>query len=339
MQTIAAELSDQQIDDLANRYAATPAQSPWPRPESAAVIGRGEQIAREGIRSRALPACSNCHESDGARLIGAPHIAGQSETFLRRQLGAMRRGGRGSTGGWNPMPAEAHDLDDKDIAALAAYYSREAPRKAAAPPKTGAPRQATPDSPAPALQNAKAIFETRCVKCHVDHGRGDLQGLFPNLTLLEKTYAAQALFSMRTRARPNEQMTDVVDGLTLDQLSSLAAYVNDLSPQATKVKFDAVAAKRGEAVARLGITGRGVPACLSCHSAGGAAALPLIPYLQGQNAAYLSRRLENFALNYDVDRSALNPMPAIARKLTHQQRVDVANYFAASAPVGKAAAR
>jgi cytochrome c553 len=77
--------------------------------------------------------------------------------------------------------------------------------------------------------------------------------------------------------------------------------------------------------------------CLGCHGAKGVAALPLIPALQGQNAAYLLRRLDNFAEPYDVNRSALNPMPMIAGQLTHRERADLAAYFAAAPPLQKPA--
>jgi cytochrome c553 len=87
-----------------------------------------------------------------------------------------------------------------------------------------------------------------------------------------------------------------------------------------------------------GDAARGVPACLSCHGETSVAALPLIPPLQGQNRAYLSRRLDNFAKRYDVNANALNPMPAIARRLTDEERADLAAYFAAARPLAKPAA-
>jgi hypothetical protein len=40
-----------------------------------------------------------------------------------------------------------------------------------------------------------------------------------------------------------------------------------------------------------------------------------------------------------VDVSALNPMPAIASKLTDWERADLAAYFAAAPPLEKATAR
>ena len=334
MQTVAAQLSDDQISALAGHYDSLPVRALTTTPAAAEVVRRGEAIALNGLRERALPACANCHETEGARVSGAPRLAGQSAVFLRRELAALRRGGRGSTVRWNPMPAEAHDLDDRDIAALAAYYSTLPPGKGRAVTDP-LPRAAA--APIGDLRPTKAIFDERCVKCHLDGGRGDATGLFPNLTINARPFVAQALFSMRTRARPNDKMTDVVDGLTLDQLSDLSAYVGGLAPVRTSGKMDPAAGARGAVIATKGLSDRRVPACLSCHDAAGVKALPLIPRLQGQNAAYLRNRLDNFSLRYDVDRSALNPMPTIAGRLTEQQRVDLANYFASAPLVEKPA--
>ena len=342
MQNIAAQLSAAQIAALSDYYAGLPVQtvaSPQPDP---ALAKRGQAIATQGIRERAIPACAYCHESAGSKISGAPHIAGQSATFLRRQLGALRDGGRGSSNWWNPMPAVAHNLGDNDIAAVAAYYSGLKPAKSggqAAP----APQAVLPVTNSQSdMAAAKQIFETTCNKCHANGGRGDLEGGYPDLTLQTAPYVAQTLYSFRTRARPNEKMEEVIDNLSFEQMTSLADYVDSLKPEPALAKPDADAAARGAAIATKGAPERGVPACLSCHGPQGTAALPLVPRLQGQSAFYLRRRLEGFVRPFharpdDVDLSAVNPMPVIASQLTEQERADLAAYFAAAAPLEKAA--
>lgn len=341
MQNIAAQLSGQQVEALSNYYANLPVQTgSQPQPADPALLKRGEMIATLGIRERAIPACAFCHESNGSKLTGAPHIAGQSATFLRRQLGALRLGGRGSTGPWNPMPAEAHDLGDNDIAALAAYYSGLKPAKVAGNQQVAAMPQAAVTPGTGDMGAAKQIFETRCTKCHANDGRGDKEGSFPDLTIQTAPYVAQTLYSFRTRTRPNEKMREVIDSLTFDEMTNLANYVGSLTPQPALAKSDADAASRGEAIAMHGAPDRGVPACLGCHDVKGTDALPLIPHLQGQSPFYLRSRLDNFATPqeakpYGVDTSALNPMPAIAGQLTERERADLAAYFAAASPLEK----
>ncbi len=330
MLDIAAQLSTAQVAALSDYYAGLPAKAAQASPADPALVQRGETIATQGIRERAIPACAMCHESHGGEMLGAPHIAGQSATFLRRQLAAMRFGGRGSSVPWNPMPAEAHDLGDKDIAALAAYYSGLTPTKGST-----AGQAASPSAAPPNLAEAKVIFETQCVKCHGQGGHGDLAGGFPDLTLQTAPYVAQSLYTYRTGARPNDKMRQVAGGLSFDQMASLAQYVGGLAPQPAPPRPDAGDAPRGAAIATRGDPARGVPACLGCHDSKGVGALPLIPRLQGQSVVYLRAKLNNYAKRYHVNTGALDPMPAIASPLTDQERADLAAYFAAAPPLVK----
>jgi cytochrome c553 len=342
MQNIAAQLSGTQIATLSDYYAGLPVQTVSSPPSDAALVKRGETIATQGIREHAIPACSYCHESNGSKLTGAPHIAGQSAAFLRRQLEALRRGGRGSTMKWNPMPAEAHEVSDYDIAALAAYYSGAKPAKAAGGQQVSAPVSPIPADVAGGPAAAKQIFESRCTKCHANSGRGDKDGSFPDLTLQSAPYVAQTLYSFRTRARPNDKMQEIVDSLSFDDLTNLANYVGSLPAQPAVAKPDTDVTSRGAAIAMHGVPDRGVPACLSCHDTGNISNLPLIPRLQGQSLFYLRSRLDGFAAPheakvYGVDVGALNPMPGIAVKLSDQERADLAAYFAAASPLDKTA--
>jgi cytochrome c553 len=339
MRTIATELSSAQIAALAHYYAALPVRAAPAPSADPALVQRGETIATQGIPDSAIPPCADCHESSGSRISGAPHIAGQNATYIRRQLEAMRRQDRGWTLAWNPMPAVAHDLADRDIAALAAYYSGVSPAKASGGQAQASPATGPSESGLGDLAAAKTVFAANCAKCHGADGRGDRQGDYPDLTLQSAGYALQTLYEYHAGLRPDVQMRQAVQGLTVDQMKSLAAYVAGMPVQPGLAKPDAAAAARGAALAMHGAPGRGVPACLSCHSAEGAADLPLIPRLQGQNVIYLRAKLSNYAQPYAANLSALNPMPAIASRLTEQERSDLAAYFAAAAPVAKTAAR
>jgi cytochrome c553 len=335
MRTVATELSAGQVAALATYYAGLPVKTSPAGPLDPALTARGRQIAFQGIRERAIPPCADCHESAGAAISHAPHIAGQNATYLRRQLAAMAQGGRGGALAWNPMSAVAHDLGDKDIAAVAAYYASLTPVRAGgvgAAPLAQAPIPWT--SARLDLASARHTFQTTCVKCHLGGGQGDPQGNYPDLTLQTTPYLAQSLYAFRWGSRASVKMHETTDALTWDELTSLAAYVNALPPRAAAARPDPAAAARGAAIAQNGAPGRGVPACLSCHGAKGVAALPLIPRLQGQNAAYLTRRLAAFATPY-AKVSALNPMPAFARPLTDQERADLAAYFAAAPSLAK----
>jgi cytochrome c553 len=236
------------------------------------------------------------------------------------------------------MPAVAHSLDSHQIAAVAAYYSSLSPTKAMAGGDAAQhpPAQLAQDARIE-LAAAKQIFDSQCVKCHVNQGRGDLNGDYPNLTLQTAPFVAQSLYAFHAGARQNDKMRQMTSGLTFNDMASLAAYVSGLTPRPGMAKPDLAAASRGAAIAMHGVPTRGVPACLSCHGAAAVADLPLIPRLQGQSAPYLQARLNRFARPDARNLSALNPMPWIADKLTEGERADLAAYFAATAPLPKSA--
>ncbi len=79
-------------------------------------------------RQKAL-ACQTCHGLDGkAKIPEAPHLAGQSESYLIKALKDYRSGARKN----DMMSIVAPNLKDQDIADLAAYFSAiqpEAPAK------------------------------------------------------------------------------------------------------------------------------------------------------------------------------------------------------------------
>jgi cytochrome c553 len=333
MQTVAAQLSGAQIAALARYYAALPVATAPAAPADPALVKRGEIIALEGVRETATPACANCHEAAGASLSGAPRLAGQSATYLARQLAAMAQGGRGASRWWNPMPAVAHHLSPRDIQALATYYAGLKPSKAGG--QGSGPPRAVASAAKIDVGRARTIFEARCMTCHVNHGRGDLEGEYPDLTIHAAPFVAQSLYAFRVGARPSEQMAQVTGSLSLDELASLAIYVNDLVALPGMAKPDPAAAARGASLALNGDPKRGLPACASCHGAVGVAALPLIPRLQGQSAPYLRGRLNLFAKPYAQGLSPLNPMPLIAAKLTDGERADLAAYFASAPPTPK----
>lgn len=64
--------------------------------------------------------CRACHGIDGiAQMPDVPHLAGQSELYLQRQLRAFRSGEREAP----RMAVIAAELSDEDIDNLAAWYS------------------------------------------------------------------------------------------------------------------------------------------------------------------------------------------------------------------------
>ena len=72
------------------------------------------------VGRRMASQCAGCHGIDGiAKRPDVPHIAGESDIYLRAQLEAFRSGDRHH----EQMSIIAQGLDDDDIAHLIAWYS------------------------------------------------------------------------------------------------------------------------------------------------------------------------------------------------------------------------
>jgi cytochrome c553 len=93
------------------------------------LLAIGVLVAMAGSAWAADPAagrkkaarCQACHGLDGvAKMPNVPHIAGESELYLSKQLKAFRGGERKDP----QMSLMAKNLSDGDIADLAAYYAR-----------------------------------------------------------------------------------------------------------------------------------------------------------------------------------------------------------------------
>lgn len=85
------------------------------------ALGSGPGAASDGAAGRAkAQQCAVCHGIDGlAKRPDAPHLAGESELYLRKQLEAFRSGARQH----EIMTIIAEALSDEDIGDLAAWYA------------------------------------------------------------------------------------------------------------------------------------------------------------------------------------------------------------------------
>jgi cytochrome c553 len=123
MSPIAKALSADEIADVAAHYAGAKADfSPLPRPD-AALVGQGQQLARVGDAARRIQACNNCHGPDGAGLPPIiPYLAGQYAQYIALELKAWKSGDRKTSP--DSMAVIAKQLDDQEIAAVAAFYQQ-----------------------------------------------------------------------------------------------------------------------------------------------------------------------------------------------------------------------
>ena len=123
MAPIARALSPEDIADVTSYYASL--QTPFPPLATANpdLVKRGKQLAETGNATKGIPGCDDCHGAEGAgRPPSLPYLAGQYASDIALQLRMWKRGFRRD----NPetMVLFAKELDDEEIAAVAAYYQQ-----------------------------------------------------------------------------------------------------------------------------------------------------------------------------------------------------------------------
>lgn len=106
MQSMAANLSDDDINDLAAYYSG---QSP-------VSAGGDPSLAKSGQTKAAM--CLGCHGSTAQGNGQFPRLAGQHPDYLVKQLSSFKEGVRKS----GQMQAIAGSLSEEDMKVLAAYF-------------------------------------------------------------------------------------------------------------------------------------------------------------------------------------------------------------------------
>jgi cytochrome c553 len=123
MSPISKALSADEIADVAAYYASVDSQFPPLASADAAIVEKGKQLARVGDAAKAVQGCNNCHGPDGAGATPAiPYLAGQYAQYISSQLLMWKRGIRNNSP--ESMAPIARQLDDQQIAAIAAFYQQ-----------------------------------------------------------------------------------------------------------------------------------------------------------------------------------------------------------------------
>lgn len=126
MRHAATQVSEADLAAMARRFGTLPvAVAEGPAPDTA-LVAAGERLARAGTFDD--PSCVACHGPDAPSRPEHPALAGQHEGYLAEQLRPWRADERGGGPLSHLMSAAAKELDDDQIAALAAYYAALEPR-------------------------------------------------------------------------------------------------------------------------------------------------------------------------------------------------------------------
>lgn len=123
MQVAAGSLHDDVLRQLAAHYAGQSRPVRPPMTADPAPIERGRELAERGRPEDKIPACLTCHERPNGN-PAYPSLAGQSSAYLKSQLRLFQQGIRGGTQYSHLMTEAAKNMEEGDIEALAAYFSR-----------------------------------------------------------------------------------------------------------------------------------------------------------------------------------------------------------------------
>ena len=190
---------------------------------AAAASGAGDPEAGE---AQSL-ACAACHGMDGATSLVPtyPHLAGQNEKYLFRQLKLIQSNERLIL----LMTGQLLGKTDQDLQDLAAYY-------ASLPGKIG---QAAGDDES--VAKAEAIYRggimakrvPACSACHSPTGGGNALAGFPALGGQPAAYTIAQLTAYREGERATDEvfggmMRDVANTLTDGEVAALADYLQGL---------------------------------------------------------------------------------------------------------------
>ena len=119
MPQVAGSLSDSEIEQAAQRYAAEPPPSPIPA-EGSLNLARG--IFRHGLPQKGVPACSSCHGNWAQGQGIYPRLAGQNPFYLLIQLRYFKNGLRRDKRAAIMQPI-AKSLTGPEMRALAEYLA------------------------------------------------------------------------------------------------------------------------------------------------------------------------------------------------------------------------
>lgn len=182
---------------------------------------------------------------------------------------------------------------------------------------------AAPETGDPA--KGRALAEKQCAACHGLDGNSTvpanpiLSGQFPD-------YLARQLADFRRGARRNVMMASLIATLTDADMRNVAAHYAAQKPRPSGSGEGGLAAE-GARLYRYGNPGAGLPACASCHGAGGAGIDGQFPRIAGQHAKYTSSQMRYFRSGFR-DNDAGKMMQSVARKMSDQDIRAISEYLA-----------
>jgi cytochrome c553 len=173
---------------------------------------------------------------------------------------------------------------------------------------------------------------TTCVACHGALGAGTASG-GPRLAGKDPDYLAHALVMFKAGTRASATMQAVAHGLSDADIHELSVFFSQQHPPlATGARPPSEKlVMAGQQLAQMG-AGAEIPACFSCHAAGGKGNGARFPSIAGEPAAFVVDRLHEFQARAKAKPPAAGSMTAVAAKLNDTQIEEAAAYLSVIGP-------
>ncbi|OUR63077.1 cytochrome c4 [Colwellia sp. 39_35_sub15_T18] len=238
MAPMAANLSEQDMADLAAYFASqkraserTEAADDNSAPTTAAATTGSAEIVtstpakaiyagdvKAGQEKSAM--CVACHGADGNSLVAIyPKLAGQSASYLTKQLADFKSGARKDP----VMVGMVAALSEKDMQDLGAFFAVQTPTAGVGTASNvGQKLYFGGDA-------EKGI--TACVACHGVNGKGMAQAGFPALAGQNAAYLNKQIASFRDGSRGNDRndmMRNIAIKLSDNDIDELVKYMSSL---------------------------------------------------------------------------------------------------------------
>jgi cytochrome c553 len=185
----------------------------------AGPAGATDDTGQAAAAKLAAELCSVCHGPGGhSQSPVYPVLAAQQAEYLEKQLKAFRDHSRGEPVAHDFMWGIARGLDDRTIAALAAFFAAQPPPPGEAADAALAARgRKLYEEGAPDRQIAA------CSACHGPQAAG--AGLFPRLAGQHPDYVVKQLQFIQNALREVPAMHGLIQQLTPEDMRAVAAYV------------------------------------------------------------------------------------------------------------------
>jgi cytochrome c553 len=187
---------------------------------------RAEEIsaeARVAAQQVAVSTCATCHGPQGRSVVPKfPTLAGQHAGYLASQLQAFKAQTRGDPDALGYMWGMSAPLSDEMISALAAYYSAQTPGAG-----TGGDAAAIARGAGIYTNGIAADGIPACAACHGPGAAGTAE--YPRLAGQHAQYLLKQLRSFQNNMRNVAVMHGVAQGLKIDDIKDVTAYLQSLS--------------------------------------------------------------------------------------------------------------